>query len=136
MSESEATRQANNVTPPTSSATPGVGVTAIATTTAAVSLDLFQTATQPYEGFFDRYVELMAVGADILFSFSATAVTIALAAGTTISGSTSATQPSFLINGIPRPYRLNKTDHRFLNIKASSGTPILIITPSSQPGLK
>lgn len=132
----ESFRQASNVTPPTSSGTPGEGVTAIATTTSASTVDLWGGNAKPLNnpGYFDRYITIMACGADCYFLFSAASnVTIDNTIDeATVSAGTTVAVPFLLKDGVPQSFRLNEDDHRYLNLKAATGTPIVRITPSSQ----
>jgi len=134
VSESESTRQAFNVTPPTVSATPGEGVTVLTTSTTAAAVDLFDSNGVPYSGFFNRYVTIVADGADVYFAFaSANTPTIDNAAGgATVAAGTTTGTCSVLKDGVAIAVRLDSNSHRYLHLKASSGTPKVRIYGSSQ----
>lgn len=134
MSESESTRQAWNVTPPTVSATPGEGVTVLTTTTTAAAVDLFDGSGVPYPGLFYRYLTITADGADVYFAFaSANTPAIDPTAGNTAVGTGTTTGTcAILKDGVSISVRLDPNSHRYLHLKASSGTPKVRIYGSSQ----
>lgn len=133
--ETEATRQANNVIPPVSSATPGTGVTCITTAVTASVVDLYTlVSAEARPMLYERYWSLMADGGDVYFLFSASSVTIDKTAGsTTFDAATTAVTPWLLKDGVEKAFRLNDTTIRYLCLQASSGTPKLRLVPSSQP---
>lgn len=136
MSESESTRQAWNVLPPTGSATPGQGVTCLSTTTTASTVDLFDANGVPYKGFFNRYVTITADGADVYFLFSnasGTTISQTVSHGSSLTSATTTAVPAILKDGVSVSVRLDPNTHRYLHLKASSGTPVVRIYPSSQP---
>lgn len=136
MSNSEAAVQAENITPPTASATPGVGVSCFSCSTSADTVDLYQADDKPYLGYFDRYISLMADGGDIYILFdddSTNGIDQTVAHATSPASATAETVPFLLKDGVEKPYRLTLGMHRYLHKKASSGTPKLRITPSSPP---
>lgn len=136
MSESESTRQAWNVLPPTGSATPGQGVTCLSTTTTASTVDLFDANGLPYKGFFNRYLTITAEGADVYVLFSAnsgTSINPTVSHASSLTTATSAVVPALLKDGVSVSVRLDPSSHRYLHLKASSGTPVVRIYPSSQP---
>lgn len=126
----EGTRQYFNRVPPQASATPGLGVTWIAATVTAAVYDL-----QAYPDMFGKMLELYADTGKIWFFFSSDGVPVinkAATPGTTIALGTQAAAPvPIQANGVTR-VRLNHQNHRFLHVQADTGTPTLIITPSSQ----
>lgn len=130
MSE-EAQRQYFNPVPPTQSTTPGIGVTWLATTTAAAKLDL-----NAYPSFFGKMLDLYADGGKIWYAFSSDGVTdISKAAtpGATIAAGTLTTAPVPIASGAVATVRLDRIAQRWIHFQADSGTPTLIIAPSSQP---
>lgn len=127
-----AERQDANVSPPTASATPGVGVTCVQVPSAStLVLDL-----DAYPGFFDRYLDFAADGGKVYVTFDDTSTgNIDTAAyGATLVAGTQKTHPWPIQDGEVRAYRLDKGAHRYLKARASTGTPLLRITPSSQTG--
>ena len=135
MSESESTRQAWNVQPPTGSATPGEGVTCLSTSTTASTVDLFNSSGLPNKGYFNRYLTITAEGADIYFLFdmsSSTTIDPTVSHGTSVSSATTTVVPALLKDGVSVSVRLDPNTHRYLHLKASSGTPLVRIYPSSE----
>lgn len=136
MSESEATRQANDRVPPTSSTTPGEGVTAIAATSTTKNIDLYDSNGISRAGFDDCYITLCADGAKVYINFSAAnSVTLddTVASTSTAAVGTTAAVPMLCPDGVDKEYRINVTDHRYLNIKTASGqTATLRFCRSSQ----
>lgn len=135
MSMTEAGRQAENVWPPFASTTPGTGVTAIATTTADLVVDLWDSNGNPYSGFYNRYVSIVSCGADCYWTLSdATTPTISEAVtGTTVAAGTTKAVPDILKDGVPQAFRIDDSSIRYLHLKAATGTPIVRLRPSSQP---
>lgn len=136
MSESESTRQAWNVLPPTGSATPGQGVTCLATSTTASTVDLFDANGAPYKGFFNRYLTITAEGADVYVLFDNAAGTVisqSVSHATSLTSATTTAVPAILKDGVSISVRLDPNTHRYLHLKAASGTPVVRIYPSSQP---
>ncbi len=129
MSE-EAERQYFNPVPPTSSTTPGIGVTWLATSTVAAVLDL---STAP--GLFGRMLDLYADGGKIWFFFSSDGVPTISKTTTpaaTLALGTVAGAPVPIASGGVATVRLDATTQRYLHFQADAGTPTLILTPSSQ----
>lgn len=135
MSESESTRQAWNVIPPVASATPGEGVTSLSTSTTASVVDLFDASGNPYKGYFFRYLTIIADGADVYFAFSSanTPSISNTVAGVSVTAGTTTAVPAILKDGVAISVRLDSNSHRYLHLKAASGTPSVRIYPSSQP---
>lgn len=134
MSASIAGQQAENITPPTASTTPGEGVTAISTTTTASTVDLYIGEDNPYKGYFDRYVTFMSCGADcyILFDNDSTnGISEATAHASSLTSATTEAVPWLLKDGVPQCFRLERGSHRYVHLKAASGTPIVRFYPSS-----
>lgn len=134
MSESEATQQANNRFPPTSSATIGEGITVLACTVTADTFDLWDGAGVAPAGFDNCYISIRADGGKVYYSFSATPVTIdetVSTTTTTVAGTTTVTCMD-LPDGAGDDYRINAQQHRYINVKAASGTPYLRLWRSSQ----
>lgn len=134
LSGTIAGQQAENITPPTAGTTPGEGVTAISTTTAASTVDLYAAADRPYEGYFDRYISVMACSSDcyVLFDDDSTnGIDETVAHATLVTSGTAETVPWLLKDGVPQMFRLTKGSHRYMHLKAASGTPIIRIYPSS-----
>src|SRR5687767_4250294 len=106
------------------SATPAVGVTAIATSTASASVDL-----NAYPEFYGRYVDLQADGGKIyiVFDDDSTHSINEATTGTTIATGTTEAIPWAIPDGTTISVRLEKTTHRYLHHKAASGTPTLRI---------
>lgn len=127
MSSSEAERQAANVLPPRLSATKGVGVTVIATTTASAATDLF-TNGLPGDAF-SRYWTIMAVGADTYFGFSMSGAAT-VAGGATGTGATTC---GLLKDGVATSVRLDENFDRYIVLAAATGTGVVRMYPSSQP---
>jgi len=126
--------QAENITPPTASATPGEGVTAISTSTTASTVDLYAADDRPYTGYFDRYVTFMSCGADcyILFDNDSTnGINESTTHASNLTTATTEAIPWLLKDGVPQSFRLNKDDHRYIHLKAASGTPTVRFYPSS-----
>jgi len=105
--------------PPEMSATPGTGVTVIATSTASAATDLLGL------DLFGKRLELLAE-TDIYVGFAAASGTI----DETATGTTAST--CWLLKaGIPFPCILHPTKHRWLHTKAAAATPKLRIRPAS-----
>ena len=101
--------------PPTSSATPGVGITNIAVTNTAASIDL-----DAFPGLFGRRLLIIA-DADTHFSFSASPVTIdETVSGASASAGTTPVVSFLLPSKVVFATRLTKTDHRYLNVKTAT----------------
>lgn len=123
------------VTPPVASATPGVGVTCLATDTTSRTYDL-----DAFAGFYGPYVDFVADGGKIYFVLDEDATgaineSVAGAAGaaTAIADGTTEAVPWPLNDGQVLPCILVKGKHRYLHVKAASGTPKLRIRASSPP---
>lgn len=127
----EAERQAANVTPPMASATPAEGVTALATSTTSATFDL-----DSYPEFFGRYVDLKADGGKIyvVFDNDSTGSINESTTGASISAATTEATCWPITDGETLSVRLEKTTHRYLHVKAASGTPTLRIRTSSPRG--
>lgn len=130
MSE-EAIRQFYSRVPPQAGTTPGLGVTWIAATTTAAVYDL-----QTFPDMFGKMLDLYADGGKIWFFFSSDGVPViskTTTPGVTIAAGTVATAPvPIQAANTGFRVRLNHLNHRFLHVQADTGTPTLIITPSSQ----
>ena len=129
----EAERQFQNFIAPKQSTTPGVGVTWLATSTAAAVYDL-----NAYPDMFGKYMTFVASGAKIWISTSddgATAISKATSPGTTIAAGTVKAAPIPIGDGVAVSMRLDRTRNRYLHVQADSGTPTLIIFPTAQPRL-
>lgn len=125
--------QAAVVTPPTAGATPGAGITCIATDTTSRTYDL-----QAYTALFGRFVDFKADGGKVYFlldndSTGGLDQTVAGVAGVTtaVADGTTEAVPWPLADGETLSCMLSPTAHRYLHVKASSGTPQLRIRPSS-----
>jgi hypothetical protein len=130
---SDINAQADNVTPPISSATPGVGVTCFTASTTASSIDLYDANGNPYAGLYNRYLYIVSISADCYFLFSESTVTIDESVGhaSSITSATTTAVPWLLKDGVAQPIRLTGTSLRYLNLKAASGTPKVRLYPSS-----
>jgi hypothetical protein len=136
MSESEATRQAMNVTPATASATVGTGTSCFTTSTTASVIDLYAAADRPYENLYDCYLKIVADGANVYYAFSSAStpgIDETVGHATSPTSATTTAVPDLLVDGQPEWVRLTKGDHRYLHLKAASGTPKVRIRRSSQP---
>lgn len=118
----EAERQAQNVTPPMASATPATGVTALATSTASATFDLGS-----YPAFFGRFVALQADGGKIyvVFDDDSTGSINEATTGASIAAGTTEAIPWAIPDGATLNVRLERTTHRYMHVKAASGTPTL-----------
>lgn len=127
----EASRHAVNITPPMASATPAVGTTAIATSTASATVDF-----NSYPAFFGRYVALQADGGKIYVTFDddATGSINESTTGTTLSGGTTEAIPWAIPDGTTLNVRLERTTHRYMHHKAATGTPTLRIRTTTPIG--
>lgn len=127
----EADRQAQNISPPMASATPAVGVTAIATSTASATVDF-----NDYPAFFGRYVALQADGGKIyvVFDDDATGSINEATTGSTLATGTTEAIPWPIPDGTTLNVRIERTTHRYLHIKAASGTPTLRIRTTTPIG--
>lgn len=128
---SEAERQAANVLPPAASATPGTGITWLASTTTAVARDLDPT-TNP--GLFERYVTLQATGDAIWIAFSSSATPVidkTVAGGATVAAGTVTTNAFLLADGEHISVRLDQALHRYLHMQSVAGAAVLVLYPSS-----
>jgi len=130
----EATRQYMNPVPPTQSTTPGVGVTRIATSATAMTLDM-----DPYPHMFNKRLTLqnesVTAGDSIFINFSsggASDVSAAATAGATLAAGTSVDQGYKLLPGASIVVRLDRLAQRYIHIDALANTPTLCIYPSSQ----
>lgn len=129
MSE-EGQRQYFNPVPPMASTTPGLGVTWIAATTTAAVYDL-----NAYSDMFGKMIDMYADQGKIWFFFSSDGVPVinkASTPGTTIALGTQAAAPVPIAAGGVATVRLTRMNHRYLHVQADTGTPTLILTPSSQ----
>ncbi len=130
----EAGLQADNVTPPTASSTPGVGVSCFSCSTTADTVDLYAADDRPYTGYFERYLSITADGGDIYVLFdddSTNGIDQTVAHATSPVSATAETVPWLIKDGSIQSFRLDLDTHRYMHKKAVSGTPKLRIYPSS-----
>jgi len=120
--------------PPRESTTPGIGITRIATSTTAASLDM-----SAFPHFFGKRLVLMnestTAGDAIFVKFAPTAdtaVSAAQAGGTTLANSTVAANGFKLLPGETLVVVLNKAEHKFIHFDALANTPVLCIYPAGR----
>jgi hypothetical protein len=113
------------------STTPAEGVTALSTSTASATHDL-----NSYPEFFGRYVDLKADGGKIyvVFDTDSTGSINEATTGATVATATTEATCWPIADGETLSVRLEKTTHRYLHVKAASGTPTLRIRTSSPRG--
>lgn len=128
---SQAGLQDVNVTPPTAGTTPGLHITSLATSTVSATYDL-----STFTDMFFRYLDITADGGKIYISFDndSTGEIDQTVAGETIAAGTTEAVPWPIRDGEVRSYRLHNVTHRYLHVKADTGTPYLRICGSSQQG--
>lgn len=127
-------RQDIDVTPPFASDTPGEGVTCITADTQSRAYEM-----DPFGGFYGRYLDFKADGGKLYFTFSNDPSvlideTLAGTAGDALAITTGTKKqvPWPLENGETRAFRLQKGRHRYLHVKAATGTVKLRFFPSSR----
>lgn len=134
----EAQRQYFNEWPPTSSATPGTGVSLFSTSTAAAAYDLQAGGSDM--SMFDRQMVLLNTdaGNTCWVSFGA-ASSVPLdktsTGGTTTSAATAAKNGIPLVAGARLKVRLDKKQHRYLYLQAAANTPLIAFYPGSQSSM-
>lgn len=133
--QEEATRQSDNVTPAEFTK---VLVVAVDATSRVYDLSLVALGAT-----FDRlghlYVKFTADGGNVYYSLGTNASptvdnTAALSVGSTVNGFTT-NGAGIFVNLIPEHVRLDRSAHRYLCIKTSTGTANLRIHASSQPSV-
>lgn len=128
MSETEAHRQLTNPSPPTASATPGIGVTILVATTTAAN------AVVPSK-LFHRYVDLVAKGDEIWVSLGAAAalnVDKSKAGGATFALGTNVQNGVPIADGQRLRVRLDPTLHAQISWQANAANSKLLVYPTSQ----
>lgn len=126
----EAQRQFFYPTLPTQSTTPGIGVTMLATSTSAAVFDL-----NDYPHMFGKFLDFYAEGGKIWISSSADGtpdISKSTTPGASIAAGTVEAACVPIASGNCATALLTRTKNRYLHVQADSGTPTLIITPSSQ----
>lgn len=133
MSSSRPEVQALTVTPPTAGTTVGLHVSCIATSTTSATYDM-----QSHTNFFNRYVDFKADGGKIYFSLDNDSTgsideTVAGTAGAATAPADGTTEavPWFLADGETTSFIPTPTKHRYLHVKAATGTPKLRFRASS-----
>lgn len=123
-----AERQDADVTPPTVGSTPGLNITSLATTTTSATHDL-----QAFAEMFGRFLNFTADGGTIYVAFSATD-TGPIDENVSDTSVANGTEPRAvwpIRDGEVTAFRLTAASHRYLHVKAASGTPKLRICGSS-----
>jgi hypothetical protein len=90
----------------------------------------------PSRAIFHKYVDFSASGGKIWIGFGPAATPVIDKAGTpgaTLAAGTLTANPIPIASGETKSWRLDPSLHKYLHVQADSGTPTLIITPSSQP---
>lgn len=123
-----------NLRPPTSGTVAGTGVTRLATSTTAASVDLTASGS-----LFGKHLRLVNedVTNSVWVSFGTAAVApinSATAGGATMALGTVAANGLRLAPGASLEVRLSKALHPYLYTQASAGTPVLCIFPVA-PGV-
>lgn len=120
--------------PPVQGTTPGIGLTRLATSVTAASVQM-----STYPNFFGKTITLRNEGTDaIWFAFAANASTTLVkgsTAGATIAAGTLAANGYKLAGAASMNFCLNTTDHAYLHFQADANTPTLAIFPAS-PGVE
>lgn len=123
--------------PPTQSATPGLGVTRLATSTTATPFDLTIGGTSTR--FFGKKLRITnedaTIAVWIAFGPAATPlIDMTTTGGATIAAGTVAANPYRLVAGASLFVRLTQSLHKFMQLQAASGTPIVSVYPEA-PGV-